>query len=95
MELKIILIYIFIISFFSVIVCVSDKKKAIKGKRRISEKTLFILSFFGGATAMYLTMLKVRHKTKHKRFMIGLPVIILFHFAVCIFARYILDRNIM
>lgn len=86
-----ILIYIFLISLLSVIVCVSDKQRAIKGKRRISEKTLLILSFFGGATAMYLTMLKIRHKTKHKKFMIGLPVIIVFHFAICIFALYCYD----
>ncbi|MBQ5843177.1 MAG: DUF1294 domain-containing protein, partial [Clostridia bacterium] len=44
---------------------------------RIPEKTLFLTALFGGSLAMYITMLVIRHKTKHKRFMIGLPVIAL------------------
>ena len=55
---------------------VSDKSRAKKHKRRVPEKTLFLTAAFGGSIAMYLTMLTVRHKTKHKRFMIGLPLII-------------------
>lgn len=54
----------------------SDKSRAKKHKRRIPERTLFLTAAFGGAAAMYLTMLTIRHKTKHKRFMIGLPLII-------------------
>jgi uncharacterized membrane protein YsdA (DUF1294 family) len=42
----------------------------------VRERTLFILSALGGCVAMYLTMLFIRHKTMHKRFMIGLPLII-------------------
>ena len=55
---------------------ISDKSRAKKHKRRIPEKTLFITAALGGAAAMYMTMQAVRHKTKHKRFMIGLPLII-------------------
>ena len=52
--------------------------KAAKSRptHRVSEKSLLILALLGGSVAELLTMLKIRHKTKHKKFMIGLPVII-------------------
>ncbi|MBQ8794271.1 MAG: DUF1294 domain-containing protein, partial [Clostridia bacterium] len=37
------------------------------------------ISAIGGALGMYITMLIIRHKTKHKTFMIGLPFLILVH----------------
>ena len=75
--MKYFLLYLLIISVLSVIVTVTDKICAIYQKWRVRERTLFILSALGGCVAMYLTMLLIRHKTKHKRFMIGLPIIIL------------------
>jgi uncharacterized membrane protein YsdA (DUF1294 family) len=56
---------------------VYDKYAAKRKKARIPEKTLFLTALFGGSLAMYITMLVIRHKTKHKRFMVGLPVIAL------------------
>ncbi len=79
-------IYLLFINIVSVIFCVADKKSAIKSQRRISEKFLFTLAFLGGATALYLTMLKIRHKTLHKRFMIGLPLIIILQITLILFA---------
>ncbi len=46
-------------------------------RRRVSEANLFIIAILGGSLVEYLTMLIVRHKTKHKKFMLGLPIIIL------------------
>jgi uncharacterized membrane protein YsdA (DUF1294 family) len=71
-----ILTFLIAINLVSLVVCVADKLKARAKKSRISEKTLFMLSAFGGSVAMYCTMILIRHKTKHKRFMIGLPVMI-------------------
>lgn len=70
--------------------CCLDKSLARNRSRRISEKALFTVSAIGGAAAMYITMLFIRHKTKHKRFMIGLPLIIIAQAAVLIFflSRY-------
>ena len=73
-----ILIYFVAISLITIIVTAYDKKAAKKcSKHRVPEKILFLLAILGGSLAEYLTMLKIRHKTKHKRFMIGLPIIIL------------------
>lgn len=75
--MKYFLIYLAAVSIIAAIMTVSDKSRAKKHRRRIAEKTLFITAVLGGSAAMYLTMLAVRHKTKHKRFMIGLPLIMI------------------
>lgn len=82
--MKYFMIYLMIISIIAVIMTVSDKAKARKHKRRIPEKTLFLTAALGGSAAMYLTMLTIRHKTKHKRFMIGLPLIIILQIVIVI-----------
>lgn len=64
------------INIVAIILCLVDKLKARVGGWRISEKTLFVTSFIGGALGMYIAMQLIRHKTQHKRFMIGLPIII-------------------
>ncbi|MFR6065716.1 MAG: DUF1294 domain-containing protein [Eubacterium sp.] len=82
--LSIVLLYAVIINFISSVLTVSDKKRSIKGNFRISEKTLFIFAFLGGAFGEYITMRKIHHKTLHKRFMIGLPLITIVHLALII-----------
>lgn len=69
--------YLVFINVFAFIITVADKNKAQKGKWRIRESTLFITAALGGSITMYLTMKKIRHKTKHKSFMIGIPAIII------------------
>ncbi len=70
------LIAFLVISVLSAVVTIYDK--AISGGRRcrVPEQTLFVLAGLGGSAAMYLMMLLIRHKTKHKRFMLGLPLVI-------------------
>ncbi len=81
-----VLIYLLVISFYSVMLTCSDKCLAKKGGRRVPEKKLFGAALLGGALAMYITMRTIRHKTLHKRFMIGLPVIIILQTAALVFA---------
>lgn len=69
--------YLAAISLAAVAVAIWDKAIAGKKRRRIPEATLFILALLGGSAAMYLTMLLIRHKTLHKRFMLGLPAILI------------------
>lgn len=77
-----VLVYFAAISLVTSFLTVLDKILAKKGKRRISEATLLTLAIMGGAAAEYLTMKAVHHKTLHKKFMIGLPVIIFLQAAV-------------
>ncbi len=82
---KYVLIYFLIISLITVAVTVYDKKAAKKfPKNRIPEKVLFALAILGGSVAEFLTMLKIRHKTKHLKFMVGLPVIFVLQAAIII-----------
>lgn len=76
--LSIFLVYIAVISIFSVVMCIYDKiiSKRNRVELRVSEKALLILSALGGSVAMLITMLLIRHKTKHLKFMLGIPIMI-------------------
>lgn len=56
--------YLILLSIITFFAYHADKKKAEKGKYRTKEKTLLLLSFFGGAFGGYPSMLIFRHKTK-------------------------------
>lgn len=71
-----------VISIIGWILPYADKKRAQNGSWRIPEKTLFIVSALGGSAAMYASMKRYRHKTKHKRFMIGIPCIMIAQAAI-------------
>ena len=83
--------YLIIISIITVIVTVYDKIAAKKNPRgRVPEKTLMLLGLFGGAAAEFITMQIIRHKTRHNKFMLGLPAFIILHIIVFILIkRYI------
>ena len=83
MILEVILFFLMVYNISSVIICIFDKYQAKKGGRRVSEATLFALSILGGAVGMYITMRIIRHKTLHKRFMMGLPLIIILQLMLC------------
>lgn len=61
---------------------VKDKKAAIKGKRRVPEKTLILVGLCGAAVPMFITMRIIHHKTKHIKFMLGLPLEALLHITI-------------
>ena len=71
------MIYMAAVSVGSIIVTVLDKAAAKRHAWRVPERTLLILAALGGAPAMLVTMLIIRHKTRHLKFMLGLPLIIL------------------
>ena len=82
--------YLLLISVISVIVTVYDKwASKHRTDRRIRESSLLAFSIVGGSVAMLLTMLIIRHKTKHPKFMIGIPVIIILQ-ALCVW--FVIDR---
>ena len=75
-------VYYLILGLISIFITIWDKLAAKRHVRRVPERTLMLLGFLGGALPMYAVMLAIRHKTRHKRFMIGLPVFILLHIAL-------------
>ncbi|MDD5936244.1 MAG: DUF1294 domain-containing protein [Clostridiales bacterium] len=53
-----------------------DKKRAKKGQWRVKERTLFLVAILGGSIGSILGMRVFRHKTKHRTFVIGMPLIL-------------------
>lgn len=70
-----IIIYFIIINIVGFLAMYIDKQKAKKGKWRIPEKTLFIITALGGGIGTIAGMYTFRHKTKKMIFVIGLPLI--------------------
>ncbi len=87
LENKIVLLcllcYLLIITVVAIAVTVYDKW-ASKHKReaRTRESDLLLISSLGGSLPMLLTMLGIRHKTKHIKFMLGIPLIMVAQIAV-------------
>ncbi len=68
-----------------------DKLKAKKGKWRIPEATLLLLAVVGGSIGAWLGMKVWHHKTLHKKFRYGVPLILIAQIALCI---YVFRENI-
>ena len=72
------IMYLIFISSLAFVVTVYDKIASKKlPEYRTRESSLLIISALGGSFVMLFTMHAIRHKTKHLKFMIGVPVIIL------------------
>lgn len=79
-------VYLVLINIVSACLTVWDKRRAQKNEWRVRERTLLLVAILGGSPAMYGVMKKIRHKTKHKKFMIGLPVIFFLQVALGVWA---------
>lgn len=71
------IIYLVIINFLGFIIMGIDKLKAKRGSRRIPENTLFMFTILGGGVGTILGMYIFRHKTKKKKFTVGMPIILI------------------
>lgn len=80
--------YVLILNFVTMLVYGIDKFKATKGKWRIPESTLLLLAVLGGSIGAWLGMRVWRHKTQHKKFKYGIPVIFILQVALCFYLLY-------
>ena len=74
--------YLIFINIVTFLVYGIDKWKAKQGSWRISEATLLMLAVIGGTIGALLGMQVWRHKTMHKKFKYGLPLILLAQIAL-------------
>ena len=65
---KLLISIIFIMNLISFTIFYIDKRKAIKGKNRISENSLLLSAFLFGSIGAFLSMQIFRHKTKKLKF---------------------------
>ena len=68
-----------------------DKYKAKKGRWRISEATLLLMAVIGGSIGAWVGMRIWHHKTMHKKFKYGIPVIIIFQVALAVYLLINID----
>ena len=80
-----IIIYLIAINLIGFMAMWIDKKKAQKGAWRFSEKSLFMITIFGGGIGTIAGMYTFRHKTKKLRFTIGLPTILVSEIVLVIY----------
>lgn len=78
------LYYLAAVSVIGAIVCIYDKLAAPRGWTRVPERTLFFWALVGGGPGVYLTMLLIRHKTLHRSFMLGIPLIMILQIVILI-----------
>ncbi len=85
------LIYFIFINIVGFAVMGIDKKRAVRGAWRISEASLFLVAFLGGALGCTLGMRHFRHKTKHWYFKYGMPAIFITELCFGIYLSSILS----
>ena len=86
------ILYAFLaICALSVVLTVYDKIAAkCLPRHRVPEATLLLLAALGGSLPMYIVMQIIHHKTQHKKFMIGIPVILAVQVVLTILYFYFL-----
>ncbi|MBN8191727.1 DUF1294 domain-containing protein [Bacillus sp. NTK074B] len=72
-------LYAIIINIIGFTVMGRDKRKAQRHEYRISERVLWQVAILGGSVGAYIGMKVYRHKTKHKQFAIGFPLLVMLH----------------
>ena len=85
---KNIIIYFVIINIIGFLAMYIDKQKAKKGKWRISEKSLFVVTLLGGGIGTNIGMNIFRHKTKKLKFQIGLPAILIVEIILAVYFSF-------
>ena len=77
-------LYLIIVNAVSFLLMLIDKYKAKKNLWRIPEATLMWFAATGGAVGALAGMYLVRHKTKHLKFTVGIPILLFFHILIAI-----------
>ena len=83
--MKYLLIYLLIINAAGFLLMLVDKWKARHNRWRIPEATLMGVAALGGSVGSLIGMYTVQHKTKHLKFTLGIPVILVAQIALAIY----------
>jgi len=86
----VLVLYLLVINLVTYLLYGLDKWKAKKNKRRIPEKVLLSFAAVGGSVGALLGMYGFRHKTKHMKFKVGVPLILLAHVALAVWLIFTL-----
>lgn len=74
--MKYLLMYLLTVNAVGFILMLADKHRARKNQWRISEATLMTVAAIGGSLGCLIGMYTARHKTKHLKFTVGIPLLL-------------------
>lgn len=80
--MKILIPYLLLINASAFLLMLADKRRAVKKAWRIPEATLIGVAAIGGSLGAVLGMRIFRHKTRHLKFSLGLPAILVLHMLI-------------
>ena len=83
--MKYLLIYLFLVNAAGLLFMYADKQKARRGAWRIPEATLMTIAAIGGSFGAFIGMKCFRHKTKHAKFFVGIPLLMAVHIVALFF----------
>lgn len=86
----ILICYVIVSNLIGFLLMGIDKLKAKRRRYRIPERTLFLTAIFGGSIGMLIGMHLFRHKTLHRSFVLGIPMIMILQF---ILISFVLSMN--
>lgn len=86
--LSFVLVYLIIVNVLGLVLFGIDKWKAKYAQWRISEPTLLTVAAIGGSIGSWIGMKMWHHKTLHKKFKYGIPLIMMVQFVLLLFALY-------
>ena len=86
--IKEVLLYLLVINILGFFAMGIDKHKAKMGSWRIPENTLFGFCFLGGGIGTIVGMYTFRHKTKKKKFTVGMPLVVVLQVLIVIYFRF-------
>lgn len=86
--LELFIFYLLLINATGFLLMLIDKKKARNRKRRISETALITVAAIGGSIGSLIGMYAFRHKTRKKKFTLGIPAILVLQIYVTFYFIY-------
>ena len=89
--MNIILYYLLAVNIATFFLYGIDKYKARKGRWRISEATLLMMAVIGGSIGAWSGMRLWHHKTMHKKFKYGIPIIIILQVTTAVYLQTNID----
>lgn len=79
--------YLISINALAFLLMLADKRKAQKNRWRIPEFILMLMAALGGSAGILLGMNLIRHKTRHRKFTVGVPAILVLQIVLVLFLR--------
>lgn len=83
--MKVLFLYLLTMNALGLLVMLADKRRAQKNRWRIPEATLMTIAALGGSLGSLAGMQLFRHKTRQRKFTLGIPAILLAQIALALF----------